>query len=777
MIKVSHLTIQEKERYLLSNVSFVLSDTGLCNIRVNEKDAEKKIAYVLAGLLQAKDGYIQCDDYIVDTADKQLLYRKQYVANIFDEFIFFPDVSIKDNIVLQYTYSDTEILSVLKQFDLFDIAYESLEEQSFEILVRVVLARICIRKYRSVIFYPDATPYAEHELQQIYHVLNICSSFMLVIVIGKTSLKTKRQIELRNGKIVSDNCIGVESSKQRIQNFYNLSHFAIQKAYRKVEDKYRWVYKIFTCLLCIALFFISILWCVQSLDVVDIEMSMLRKNNTNTFLIEKVAKGNDGKIYPVQREELNDEDVRKLNDLFHNQIFYQYEPIDKTYANAYLEGIYRDEDISIYNQYPVTELKQEQFENIRMIGEVPKSYDEVVVPLNMMDTLFIAYDSDHISKYIGQKIVWYGMNLTISGIFTDYDYIYSRSFYVKNGFMKEHYLSSMKTTPASYKRILANNNYISIDNVKPMENINCYYDGNSIQYNQTIKENEVLLNVGAAINLGFPYASYIQNQPKEYSKILDDYLKYTKKWIGKEIQIQSYTIENEPLNSLKYQKNYIIKGFLINGINIIDPLKKDIPSVVYMNHDVLDTYMVPNVKVKNAVFQSENDDNIKYALTYLDKNDEYKAKLDNSSYLQLLIVDVKNLSLFFLIIGLIFLIGDIALSFVLVTKINRHMKKVYSVYYGFGESIEYIKEQIKYCFLEYWKKSLFLSTGIITFVIWSYLLVIFVTLSLDTSLLRYFLLLICPICIAFLLYKCVSILMKVYLKKHKLLMEAYEDVC
>lgn len=777
MIKVSHLTILENERHLISDVSFVLPNTGLCTICANEKEAEKKIAYILSGLLQANQGYVECNGFIVDSQEKQELYRQQYVANLLDEFIIFPEASIKDNVVLHYSYASYEINNVLKQWDLTDIAYESIENQSFEVVIRVILARMCIRKYKAVVFYPNSTPYAEHELQQIFQALNICSSFMLVIVVGYENIYANRNIELRNGKIVSDNGVETEIYSQVENETCRLSRFAIQHAYKMVEEQYRWVYKIFTCLMCVALFFISILWCAKSLNTVDIEMSMLKKDNTNSFLIEKIAQGNNGKRYPLQREELNDEDVEQLNDIFKNQVFFQYEPIDKVYANAYLEGIYRQEDISVYNKYPVTEFNSIQFKSIRMIGEKPTSYNEVVVPLSMMDRLFVAYDSNDIEKYLGEQITWYGMKLKVSGIITDYDYIHFHTFYVKKGFIKQHYLRFMQTAPISYKRMLIDDKYFSIQNLKPLEEIECFYDGEKIQYNQPLKGNEVLLNVGAAVVLGFPYESYMNDYKLEYSDILDEYLKYTQQWIGKEIQIQSYTIENEALNSMKYRKDFVIKGFLINGMNIVDTKKESMPSIVYIQNESLKDYMIPNIKITNAIFQSDHEDELENALILLDHDDTYKAKLENSSFLQLLIVDVKNLTFFFMVVGFTFLIGASILSFILVNKINDYLRKIYSVYYGFGESLQFLKQQIKFCFLEYWKKSLLLSTGIVTLIIWVYLLIIFITLSSDTSLLRYCFLLMCPSYLSFFLYECISFFMKVYLKKHKLLMEAYEDVC
>ena len=46
MLKVSHITMTNKQRYLLTDVSFVLPAHGFCAITAKEKETEKAISYL-----------------------------------------------------------------------------------------------------------------------------------------------------------------------------------------------------------------------------------------------------------------------------------------------------------------------------------------------------------------------------------------------------------------------------------------------------------------------------------------------------------------------------------------------------------------------------------------------------------------------------------------------------------------------------------------------------------------------------------------------------------
>ena len=71
---------------------------------------------------------------------------------------------------------------VLQDWQLSSIAEKSIEEVSFQDKVKTMLARSALRTYRSIIFYPDSTPFSKEELQSIYQLLKIYSEHILVIL-------------------------------------------------------------------------------------------------------------------------------------------------------------------------------------------------------------------------------------------------------------------------------------------------------------------------------------------------------------------------------------------------------------------------------------------------------------------------------------------------------------------------------------------------------------------------------------------------------------------
>ena len=59
-----------------------------------------------------------------------------------------------------------------------------MQDLSFEQCFRVLLARCMLKESKVLVFYPDSTPLSLKEREYVYELLQKCSEYMLVIIIG-----------------------------------------------------------------------------------------------------------------------------------------------------------------------------------------------------------------------------------------------------------------------------------------------------------------------------------------------------------------------------------------------------------------------------------------------------------------------------------------------------------------------------------------------------------------------------------------------------------------
>lgn len=780
MLKVSHLTVTKEQRHLFSDVSFVLPNKGFCTMCAKEKEAEKALAYILAGMKEANGGSIQCHNMQIKqfSVAERSRYRSRYVTSWIGDFLFLPSASVKDNITMNYAYEREAVEETIRQWQLSDVAAKSMEMLPFTIKVKTMLARISLRKYAALVFYPDSTPYSKEELQIIYQLLKKCSESMLVIVIGDPLSYpfSNRILEFREGVLISDNGKNIQTNSIPLSAPVKMKKSGWAAMFAIQHHRYRWPYHALKFLTVMTLMLVCILWSTTSLDIINIEMGMLQKRDTSSFVIHKVAQGEDGTLYPSQKAIMNTKDIQTLEQKMKTTLLCSYAPVNVAFANAYLEGIYEETAYPLSNTFPIIEAKNAAAADIKeLVGHYPTTYDEVALSLSTARS--ILKSQEDAKTLLNATISWYGLPLRITGIFDANEEEEPSSsekanaFYVKNGYLKQHPLSQMKSFPASYKRLLYNDHFLYLSDIQSIDVFSRYYNGKEILHHTRIQEDEVVLDLAGAKALGFPYEAYAENDTMSYEEKLEEYLKFTNELIQQEVQVQAYTIEGSPLNSMLYRKNLKIAGFLLPSMDMLDGKESLKEPMIYMDEGGLANVLIKNVQIQNVYYHGTLLEEVRGALQYLTDSQLYEVNLENSLLLQLLVIDFKELFTFFSIASLVFLSGSVILYFTLLHKTIQHQQIACSTYYVFGERKDQMRKLYEKKFLRRWRKYLFASIVLATLMLWCYIVLILLKLSADASLLAYLLL---PACIAGFLYFSMQFATTLYLKHAELLLPVYE---
>ena len=130
-----------------------------------------------------------------------------------------------------------------------------------------------------------------------------------------------------------------------------------------------------------------------------------------------------------------------------------------------------------------------------------------------------------------------------------------------------------------------------------------YYTNGSMVLNSldTLKENEVVLDFQSAVLLGFPYQRIFFDENKTYEEKIWEYLVYIEQWINQSVRVQAYTISTNPDASAFFQKDFIIKGFLLPDDDEIEQGYIDDNATIYMKQSVLEPYVQSGAGIQNVM--------------------------------------------------------------------------------------------------------------------------------------------------------------------------------
>ena len=778
MFKVTSLTIEKNQRHLFSDVSFILEDTGLCSLWTKDDDAQQALSYVLAGLKEPTNGTIHAfgATYPNEKDEDNQDYRRSVVTHWFEDFLFIAQATAKENILIEDSFSPSDFEKIINLWQIEDLLDQAIEDLTFKEQVQVYLARVMIRDYKVLIFYPNSTPYSKEELQIIYPLLKQCSKYMLVVVVGDQQCYSyaDRKIEFYRGEIVSDDRFITDEHLDTVVLQPTVRKPFLKQGFSIMRKRYNWIYNFHFIFLLLTIYCLTSSAVVSSFNIVNIEHALLKQNDLDFYEVQKTAIGNDGKLYDMYHENLTEEDINDLEEQVDEHFLPYYKPIDVDFANAYLEGVYREEEYPIYNKYPVLEVDDlEHISNYTLVGRFPDTDAEVMLPTKLVNEFFGDISA---KEAIGKQISWYGIKMKVVGVYDEEQEAYKiPALYVTPDFVSRHHLAKMKSVPPSEKRIIYGDTLTDIEGIQPSKTISRYFDGRLIQLNKPLHPDEVVLNASIAKELGFPADELIADKTLTYQQKLSQYLQFTKQWIGKEIEVQMYTIHDDPLNSIMQQYKVKVIGFLLPSMDVLEGIDSMPKSILYLSEDLLEPILTKNIQVDTVYYQNEDDHALKQSLKWMQQSDLYDAAFDHSILFQLLIIDLKELTSFFFWIGVFFFVVSFILYGLLLMKTIERLRVINSVYYAYGHTKQEIFIAYKERFTKQWLKQALIAVGIVLIFMLLYVHLIRIYVSVSISIFHYLFVLISPLIITLILVFILCIGYSSYLKKQALFIDAYQQ--
>lgn len=708
MRKLEHLTWAQNGTHLFQDVTFVLEERGLLSITADTPAAQTWLTHILCGTRALPFGSFCFDEFDLSKGDVKTRrqYQSQCVSMLVKDFQIFPQRSVRDNICMHLEVSEEAVKSMLRYWDIAEIEAQMMQDVPYEQQFRVLLARCMLKKSRMLVLDVATTALSEKELQQLYPLLQRCAQHMLVVVIGDThiALHASRCIELCGGHIESDTLsVRKQPPQKSLPQAEHVHGWDIFRLWLQYHRRYRWAYRILLVLIVVMIGCMSSLFLSTRLDEEATQLQLLQANGLDNFLIEKHVSGDDGTIYETQYVQQQTADVQLLQEQLPGALSVVYAPNDFYMANAYLNGIYQSEQVPLASRMAVCEATStEALGALILSGSYPQDINEVALCLSTARTL-LRQTNLQAEKALGQTIYWYGIPLRITAIFKDDQnlrletaqpltaYMGNTYLFVKPGFMNAHPLHEMQSFPLSYKRLLVSNHAYAIDRIEDNSSYLSYTSGSMIaEYLPDLPKGNVVLDVGAAISLGFPAYEIFESDAYTNEQKLSAYMEFAGSWTGTSLTIQAYTSASSPSSSSIYQQQFTIHGFLFPSASVLDGSGDYSDGIAYVHADVLEDVLIGGSSIQAIIYHGDAVE-LKKGLEYIDQHPVYEAYFPDSLLYRLIVLDVKQLQPF-LIICSIGLWGLVSFSiWWLHGKMCHKLLPEMSVYCAYGGSLQYLR--------------------------------------------------------------------------------------
>ena len=724
MLYFSQCHHRSEKGHLATDVTFTLSDVGLTRIY----DDQNLVAF-FAGQQYDEHLNITINQQSIDlsTPEGCSLWRQKYTTLYHEVNAILSEKTILENVALFYDDQKADIYEALKYFDLQSNAHDSCEEASFDVLTRMVFSRIYLRKTAVLLVYTNALDYTKEEFEILSAQLIKMSACMQVIVFGDKELDLPycREITIQKGHLLADS--GQENSTITMnkQPSSTLKPSIFTQMMKQMHQRYSLPYHVLLCLFMISFFLVSVLLSGSSLNIENIQLSMLKREHPSRFEIKKYANDQQGIIYQI--DDVMSKEALQLLSQESDDFIYSYRPINVYYANAYLEGIYEVSQAPLFNQYDICELSDvKQLGGSQIVGSFPSNDEEVMMSYTLAST-FYSYSPQGM---VGQRISWYGLPLVISGVYLDKHLQNEQCFYVVKDFMKQHPLTSMKVFDYGQKHLYYRDIHVSMSDFQELNPWALIYNGHKTIYAMTLKENEVIIDIATAIDLGFPYEEIASDEMMSYEEKLQLYYQFIAKLIGKPLKVKAERL-SATIDTTYYQENKIIAGTLIPSMDIMFQQTTLKPKVLYFKTGTLQDYMVENYYITKVQYHSQDNQQSKAMLKEVNEHSMFYADLKNTLLLKLLVSDIEELGTFFISMFLVFGLLTLVLYRLLMRKTLYHNRKELRLIYWFGYSRNQIKEAFQKRFLNKIKHYLLISLCVSSILLAIYYFMIFIKLSWD----------------------------------------------
>ena len=692
MLQVEGLTLYDRNHcILLSNACFRLPNYGFVSIYGDHEELPHLLAQSLAGVYSPNASRFIYNDQEMTLFDEKerSIYRSCFASFLFHDFQIIPDQTVYDNITMFENFPRYVIQKELAFFQMEDKVTTLAEDLTPFEQWKMVLVRCMLRCPMMLVVDSESTPLAKEELMQLYSLLDMLKSRVLVVVIGdKQSIAyANRIIEIADGYILSDTHTNSHSFPQvnQIQQPYTLKQAQIEAFDEKLYHFIHWKLRLATVFLMLSFIALSVGLFSLNLDVTDIQMRLMENKQSSILAVEKLANLN-GEYVDNYYDYLNENDVVALQKALGKKLILGYYPTDLKAARYSVYGSSQLYVTDILDEYTMIEADSAQELGFaKMYGSYPQAYDEIALPSTsayriLKEVLNEPFynTQEQCERMLGMKVLWFGQPLTITAIFPAYEAdnanmelqmhsygsslnqakLMSGSFFVKRGFAKKQEVLTMPAYQKTGKRLIYGDRIVAeFEGLRQGKVGMRYFDGEYHYTSSELEEDEILIDYDAALSMGFraSYLSCVKDQAIDVDQAIRLFEEFAESWVGKEITLQTYRVPLAPQATQTMNRVVRIKGIMLPRSFSYEDYeryyKKEGIGAIYASKEMLAAGITQNHYIKVAFFQSHEKKELKHALDYLNSHEGYDAFLTNDRILKFFVVDLHEVAIFLLILG------------------------------------------------------------------------------------------------------------------------------
>lgn len=706
----------------LDNVSISFDDKGMTFILGKSGSGKSTLLNVLGGL----DKYDEGEMLILGKSSKDFSsadfdsYRNTYIGFIFQEFNILEDYDVYENIALALELQhkeadDKKIDELLEKLDLKNLKNRKINELSGGQKQRVAIARALIKNPRIILADEPTGNLDSATGKEVMNLLKEIAKEKLVIIVSHDEeFATKygdRIIEIKDGQIIKDT---KEVKLKKTENTYEIvkSHLPIKRGFKLGLGslKHKKIKLFFTVLLTvITLGFFS---CTDTLSDYSANREHVKKlvaDNEKFVQIEKYH-NSDNPFFGDILLSIDDNTLNKIKEINGDgyEVYKFYNEYSSSLPSALL---YLKHEVNSYSSDDEAELvvtsDVKQILDNNIIGKSALEGNEIIISNKVADMILeeginvheiVTQNEFKTSNLFEPKTYEEILNTNYTYHFGEKGKVkivgiieYDEINYNKNNIANKIYISKDFFGSVETNNIERLKSYFvpvfTIENVKPYsENIYTnqvplnklieYYDGNTWQKTDSLKENEVIISLSQIIDSNEYNDAFYEYQNRN---IYEDYDVLQRKFFAN--YVNELNVIGKKANLKIYYGSYGDKDSLYNEYNDLTIVGVYNDNYSYENNNYFSSSLLDEYK-QNA-FERVS---ILYPMT---KKQEFKKvlqKFSNSdlsvktTYSKVFAMEEKMFNAFkkvAFVIGIVFLSFTIMLigNFI-ITSINYRKKEI-----------------------------------------------------------------------------------------------------
>lgn len=585
-INKSYITKNERVN-VLKNINFTFPDKGLFVLMGPSGCGKSSLLNILTGLDSKYEGRVLYNNEnikdIYNNYRNEISYMTQSF-NLFDNLTVFENVNL--SLELLGKSDKTKVETILKDFEIFDLANKKCNTLSGGEKARVSIARAVIKNPK-IIFCDEPTGNLDDKTSKlVWTLLKKISETVLVIIAShdeKNSYEFGNVIKIIDGQINEEIINNVVSNKNTFIKYKTSSNLSLNLLFKIFNNK-KMLYILSILVMSISFIMFGLFNKLSSVNIKKAEINTIINSDINEITLYKKGNINDYTIYFSQN------DLKTTHKLLQNS--------DSYYASSLLSN----NNIFTF-----------EFENTLDITDYYKLYNSSANENNVfIDERLCSF------KILGRKPI-YENEIMISNFLADYIIRFGSFDENGNQISFNNYSDILEST------LKVNNEKVVISGIYIV--------------NEIIKEKNFISLGDKDLLLKYLYTYYVNENYFKISKFSENFVSpglFDFKVDGKDAQVylSDEVLENEiyiDSDKNKVNLNIIDKNKLFNGFNNsyeLNVVKEN--GLILINSNLLKDYILPHQLIKEIIVKNFNKKSITELLNYEKNGIYYKSQLTES---------------------------------------------------------------------------------------------------------------------------------------------------